>query len=305
MNLIFSRPPAFALSCICCLICALVCWAFYELLSVVILREPYHHTSTSFLKRLGNKNEQFDLWQEHPFHDVVKAVSKLVYMQPYEETRLDSSLYRLGINYSAREYKARGICMLGVGLLLMVISLIINFPIGSILGLLLGIALYFHNQDTVKKKLEHRSAEIYQELPQFVQSVKVNLAAGNDLISTLRRYLKISGSGLREDLEILLTELNTGNAQIALQHFDRRVNMPEVSRLASILINAERGEDQSSALAYLATDITLTSRERIRRELALRPGRMHRAMIPCILLSICSLLYVLLAMSITSLKVLG
>lgn len=296
---------SFILSCVYFLIFVLSACALYDLLNLMLLKSPYRPTGGKLLRKVGNKDEELDLWQEHPFSDFIKACSKVIFLQPYEEARLDNDLRRSGLNYTAKEYKARGICMLSCGLLLMIVSLLINFPLGSIFGLLLGVALLFHNQNALKKKLEHRSAEIYQELPQFVQCVKINLAAGNDLISILRRYLKIAGSGLSGDLEILLSELNTGNAQAALQHFDQRVNMPEISRLVSILINAERGEDQSTALAYLATDITLTSRERIRRELALRPGKMQRAMMPCILFAICSLLYILLAMSLTSLKVLG
>lgn len=273
----------------------ILAFGLYELALAAILKEPFRRTSTKLLGTISRQTKQRDIWLKHPFLDLMNLMTNLVFLQSAEERIIQNKLLRLSLPYTARQYVARGYCGILVGIVLALLWLLVGSPLVSIFSIAVGIWLYLRNLDMVNDRIGELNRLARLELPLFVRTLNAFIGTERDLVRIVKRYLNITGPGLEKDLEILLMDLNTGNIQIALQQFDTRMAIPEVSQLVNILINIDRGVDQGAALANLASTMSATAREATRRELALRPGKLRRAMFPAIFIAILSMFYVFAA----------
>ncbi len=94
----------------------------------------------------------------------------------------------------------------------------------------------------------------------------------------MERYQrKIAGDDFKYDLDILITDLKTGNTEDALQRFDERVNIPQLSTFISGVIGTSKGIDQETFfLSLMEQEMKILARENIKREIAKRPGKIKK-----------------------------
>lgn len=273
----------------------LLTFAFYESAVAVVDEEPYHRFGAKVLSSFSRRMSHPDIWEKHPLSDMISLLTNVVSLDEGEERAIENKLLRLGLPYTAKQYVARGYGGFLIGVLLAMLSFLVGFPFGSVLGFGFGLVLYMRNQDMVNDRIEKLNRMALSELPSFVRTLVAYIGTERDLVRIIKRYLNIAGPGLKRDLEILLMDLNTGNIQVALHQFEYRLAIPEASQLVAILINIDRGVNQDSALENLAANLTMSAREARRRELALRPSRMRKAMLPATFISILAMFYVFLA----------
>ena len=95
--------------------------------------------------------------------------------------------------------------------------------------MLLGIMLFFKERQAAREKLKKINGKILDELPRFVRTYNNSLKSSKDILKFMERYRKIAGDDFKYDLDILITDLKTGNTEEALQRFDERVNIPQLS----------------------------------------------------------------------------
>lgn len=255
-------------------------------------------TGTKMIGKIRKQSECKDIWKQKPFVDIVRYLSKHVYVQPSRQLTLDNQLTRTGMDYTPAEYVARSYCAGGIGLVLTVISLLLHSAALSILCLFFAGFLYLKNRDEVSDKVKKINDTIRVELPQFTKMIEASIYSEKDIVRIIQRYTKIAGPEFRRELEILLLEMNTGSIPIALQNFDARLNMIEISRLSRALINIERGIDQGATLTFLANDMNLLAREHSKVILAKRPGKMKWAMLPAAIVMIIAMFYVFVESSV-------
>ena len=82
---------------------------------------------------------------------------------------------------------------------------------------------------------------------------------------------------------MLLTDLQTGNQELALRRMEGRVQSNNLSALIMILLGVDQGTDQRTSLAILSRDIRTKERELQRRRIEKRPGRIKAA---CFILTV-------------------
>ena len=134
---------------------------------------------------------------------------------------------------------------------------------------------------------------IEAELPKFIRAIVQGLRTEKDIIKLLETYQTIAGEGLRYDIEVLIMDLKSGNFEEGMTEFEKRLGNSYVSRLAKALIAVNRGDDQSSMLNYLLSDMGLLAKEMMQRELNKRPGRVKMLVIPIVLVAVVALFYVI------------
>lgn len=280
---------------ICAILFGLMAYAIYQMFEGAILKEPLNKSGSKTLHKMSAQVGIKDFWRKHPWIDLLRIVSKRVYLSESRAHTLSLQLSRINSLYTPQEYTARTWCVAGVGGILVTIAALANQPIiALVLAALTGYVMLKY-RDEVLDETNRLNRSIRKELPQFVRTIAASMSGERDLLCIIRRYLKIAGPDFKRELEILLMDMNTGNAQQALQKFDAKINIPEVSRLTAVLINIERGVDQTAALTYLASDMVLMAREDLRIELNKRPKKMKRATIPCALVAVGSMFYVFIA----------
>lgn len=117
----------------------------------------------------------------------------------------------------------------------------------------------------------------------MVGTMECVLGSDRDLIGFFSRYRRVAGKELGRELDVLLTDLQTGNQELALRRMEGRVQSSNLSALIMVLLGVDQGTDQLTSLAILSRDIRTKERELLRRRMEKRPGRIKTA---CFLLTV-------------------
>lgn len=186
---------------------------------------------------------------------------------------------RAGINLSPAEYYAKAYVTAGLVILLSFIFIPLGLTVITMCVMLLGIMMFFKERQAAREKLKKISGKILDELPRFVRTYNNSLKSSKDILKFMERYRKIAGDDFKYDLDILITDLKTGNTEEALQRFDERVNIPQLSTFISGVIGTSKGIDQETFFYLMEQDMKILARENIKREIAKRPGKIKKATI--------------------------
>lgn len=208
---------------------------------------------------------------------LIKLLSKFMRIEPYESRKLEKDLQRAGINLSPAEYKAKAFVTAGLVVLFSFIFIPLGLTVITMLVMLLGVMLFFKERQAVSEKLKKINGRILDELPRFVRTYNNSLKSSKDILKFMERYQKIAGEDFKYDLDILITDLKTGNTEETLQRFDERVNIPQLSTFISGVIGTSKGVDQETFFYLMEQDMKILARENIKREIAKRPDKIKKA----------------------------
>ena len=224
---------------------------------------------------------------------VAKIISPFIIMEEYKEKSMAKQLKRAGIPLKPKEYCARALVMAVTATTVTYFVLVVAVKSMSAVALVLGVVVYFHFQGEIKDKLKVKDRLIEAELPKFIRAIVQGLKKEKDIIKLLETYQTIAGDGLKYDIEVLIMDLKSGNFEVGMTEFEKRLGNAYVSRLVKALIAVNRGDDQSSMLNYLLSDMGLLAKEMMQRELNKRPGRVKMLVIPIIIVAVVALFYVI------------
>ena len=255
------------------------------------------------LKKIAKwQKKPLDPWAVFPLKQLLAAVSRLVYMDETAGIKLGHDLEKAGLPITPKAYTARKYLIVFTGIGLTAVCLILRFYFGVFLILLAMVFALMKQRDALNEKIRKKELAISQEMPRFVRTLCRSLQSDRDLVSVIGSYRKIAGSELGGELGILLAEMQSGNAQSALVHFESRIGSTEAFRLCGALRDMSMGIDQTAALSYMADDMARAAKENIKRELSLRPGKMRRTYYPAIGVCVAMILYVLVVYVIHNLS---
>lgn len=227
-------------------------------------------------KRKQSIGEQFYTTVTYP---LTKIISKFIYIDDYRSKKLAKDLERAGISLTPKEYYAKAYVTSGLTILSAFLFIPLGLPIITMGMMMLGIILYFKERQAVSDKLKKINGHILEELPRFVRTYNNSLKSSKDILRFMEKYRKIAGDEFKYDLDILITELKTGNTEEALQRFDNRVNIPQLSTFVSGVIGTSKGIDQETFFYLMEQDMKILARENIKREISKRPGKIKKATI--------------------------
>lgn len=220
--------------------------------------------------------EQFYNYITYP---LTSLTAKLIHLDNYQRRKLTKDLERAGIKLTPEEYQAKAYVTAGLTILASFLFIPLGVPLITMGVMLLGIMLFFKERQSLSEKLKKINGRILEELPRFVRTYNNSLKSSKDILRFMERYRKIAGDDFKYDLDILITELKTGNTEEALQRFDDRVNIPQLSTFISGVIGTSKGIDQQTFFYLMEQDMKTLARENIKREIAKRPGKIKKATI--------------------------
>jgi len=255
------------------------------------------------LKKIAKwQKESPDPWAVFPLKQLLAAVSRLVYVDENAGMKLGRDLEKAGLPITPRVYTARKYLTVFAGIGLTAVCFVLRFYFGVFVILLVMVFALMKQRDALNEKIRKKELAISQEMPRFVRTLCRSLQSDRDLVSVIGSYRKIAGPELGGELDILLAEMQSGNVQSALVHFENRIGSPEAFRLCGALRDMSMGIDQTAALSYMADDMARSAKENIKRELSLRPGKMRRTYYPAVGVCIAMILYVLVVYVIHNLN---
>ena len=214
---------------------------------------------------------------------LTRLIARLFPMSEYKRQRYAADFARLGINATPEEY---GAGLVSKSILFAVMGLVfipLGIPWLSIMVCIVAILAYFQGTSSLRSKVEKLNRAIDAELPRMVGTMECTLGSNRDLIGFFSRYRRVAGKVLGKELDVLLTDLQTGNHELALRRMEGRVQSPNLSALIMVLLGVDQGTNQRTSLAILSRDIRTKERELTRRRMEKRPGRIKTA---CLILTV-------------------
>lgn len=248
------------------------------------------------------KQNDFNFWNVSIIREILKGFEDIVYLDDVSFLDLEGKLKKADIMQTPRQWQAKQYLIILVGLLCSGLFMVIHFYFGVLMAVLITIYCVMRQREKLAEKIKVKDLNIAQEMPRFVRTIARHILSDRDLFRVLESYRKVAGDALGAELDILLAEMRTGNTQLALSHFQRRIGTAEAFHLCSALQNMMMGTDQTATLEYLANRMSQQSKENLKKEISVRPSKMRATFYPAVAICIMILMYVMVVYVVNSLN---
>ena len=238
------------------------------------LRIPYLRTAraaTNLSKRQKKKTSSLELWLQSLSHWIAGKIR----LNEYRRIQLQSDLQTAGIHIPPEQHVANAIvkaALCGV----FAIPAFFLFPLVSPVFLLLGVAMYFKEYNSMQERIKKKRAAIEFELPRLVFSIEKTLTHNRDILSILDDYRENAGDELRDELNITVADMRSGNYEAALTRLEARVGSSMLSDVVRGLISVLRGDETAMYWASLSVKFSEIQRQLLKQQAVKVPGKVRR-----------------------------
>jgi hypothetical protein len=213
-------------------------------------------------------------------------LAKYIRMDNYKRKKFEADLKTLNITMSPELYRATAIVK-SFRILIGAIPCLIIFPIAAFGFILAAIIVYYKNDNAIKEQLQMKKEDIEFELPRFASTLKQELSASRDVLTILDNYRKNAGDSLRQELEITIADMRSGNYEAALLRFEGRIAISSLSDILRGLIGVLRGDNNVAYFEMLSHDLDVLEVQRLENIAMKQPGKIKKYMF---MLLICTIL---------------
>ena len=172
-------------------------------------------------------------------------------------------------------YTANCIVKAGVVALLAIPLLPIS-PIISLVVALFAVIYYFDLQKELQRKVAKHRAAVEFELVQMIFTVERVLQHNRNVILMLQNYREIAGPEMKQELDITLADMLSGNHEQALSRMEIRVGSVMMSDVCRGLISVLRGDDTASYWTNLQQKFSEHQRDMLKRKAEKIPVKVNR-----------------------------
>lgn len=196
-------------------------------------------------------------------------------MEQYERRKLEAALKSAGIKLTPETYLAKAWVKAGL-IVLLIIPLLYIFPLLVPVVLFLAVAVFFKELRSAEDGVRQKRERIEYELPRFVSTVAQELKASRDVLSILKAYQKNAGESFREELEITIADMTSGNEETALTRLEARIGSTMLSDVVRGLISVKRGDNGTIYFEMLSHDFKLLELQQLKLVAMKQPGKIRK-----------------------------
>lgn len=218
--------------------------------------------------------------------DLSSKLSKHIRLDDYKKRKLISTLKSVGIKLTPETYIARAWVKTGM-IATLLIPIMPILPILAPVIILLAIAVLFKELRLADKILRQKRDEIEYELPRFVSTVSQSLKASRDVTAILKSYQKSAGESFKQELEITIADMQSGNEETALTRLESRIGSTMLSDVVRGLISVKRGDNGAMYFEMLNHDFKQIELQKLKLIAMKQPGKVKKysfLMLGCFLL---------------------
>ncbi|MDD4496351.1 MAG: secretion protein F [Eubacteriales bacterium] len=244
------------------------------LIAADLLKIPFIKTSKAIVnlsKRQKKKTSSLELWLQN----LSSWIAGKIHINKYKKLQLQSDLKTAGINLSPEQYTANALLKAGICGIFAVPALVI-FPLLSPVFILIAIGLYFKESKGIQDKIRKKRTAIEYELPRLVFSIDKTLTHNRDILSILDSYRKNAGPELKDELNITVADMRSGNYESALTRLEARVGSSMLSDVVRGLISVLRGDNTEIYWASLSIKFADVQRQILKQQAVKIPSKVKR-----------------------------
>lgn len=149
-------------------------------------------------------------------------------------------------------------------------------PLFAVLPLALCWFLYNRQINKLKNFGERRKLDVEKEMPRYVAYMANTLKTERNILTCIDTYVANYDTPLTQELSITAADMRLGNAEMALQHFETRINSPFVSQLVRGLLSSMRGNDMTAYFENLSYTLTNVWEQRLRGQALRKQPKIER-----------------------------
>ena len=235
---------------------------------------PYFKTSRaveSLSKRQKDRDSVINTW----LGGLADFLAKHIKINEFKRAQLEADLRTAQMDITPEKFRANAIVKAGlIGIL--AIPLAFVFPIMSPFVLLAAVVLYRMEDRSVSKRIRAKREAIEYELPRLVSTIEKTLAHNRDVLYMLESYSKNAGPQLKNELEITVADMKSGNYEGAITRLESRVGSSMMSDVCRGLIGILRGDDNRIYWASLSLKFNDAARQQLRLKAQKVPRKVKR-----------------------------
>lgn len=260
-------------------------------------RIPFLSTVTAnnnLAKRQKKKTSKIDIWLE----SLAIWISKRLRLNEYKRLQLETDLKSAGMNISPEMHIANSIVkafLVGI----FAIPVFFILPILTPIVIALAITMYFKEEKSVAGKIKEKRTAIEYELPRFVNHIEKTLKHNRDVLYILDDYKENAGPELKNELEITVADMRSGNYEAALTRLESRVGSTMLSDVTRGLIGVLRGDETDVYWQSLALKFSDYQRQLLKQQAQKIPRKVKRLSM-CLLFCFIAIYIVVIGMEIVT-----
>lgn len=238
------------------------------------MRIPFIKSSKAVmnLSRRQEKNtSHLEVWLQ----SLSVWISKGIRLNEYKRLQLTRDLKTAKINLSAEQYIANALVKAGICGVFAVPAFII-FPLSSPIFIILAIGIYSKELKRIQEKIKEKRGSIEYELPRLVFSIHRTLVYNRDILSILEGYRDNAGIELKNELDITIADMRSGNYESALTRLESRVGSSMLSDVVRGLISVLRGDNTEMYWETLSIRFANIQRQLLRQKAVRVPAKVKR-----------------------------
>lgn len=239
-----------------------------------LFKVPSYKTSATMrsAERLYNTKE---MKINSVLEELAKWLTKYIHLRDHKRAQIQANLNTARMMISPERFTADCIVKAGVVGCLAIPVLPIS-PILSVLILVVAVIYYFNLLQELKHRVKAHRDTVEFELVQMIFTIGQVLRNSRDVIQMLQNYREIAGEEMKQELDITLADMLSGNQEQAISRMEIRVGSLMMSDVCRGLISIIRGEDTTAYWISLQLKFTEHQRDLLKRKAEKIPARVNR-----------------------------
>ena len=243
----------------------------------MILADVFGIASMKTSKAMRNMAKQstevssIELWMM----GVSDNLSKFIKVNEFKRLQMERDLKSASDNRTPEKFIADAVVKSSL-IFLLAIPALFMAPILTVLVIFLGVAMLMKELTSIQDKIKIRREQIEYELPHFISTIEKTLKYNRDVLSIMENYRENASEIMREELDITIADMKTGNYESALTRFESRIGSSMVSDTVRGLISVIRGDDTDFYWAALSIKFSDIQRQNLKNKAVKIPGKINK-----------------------------
>ncbi len=237
------------------------------------LKIPYLKTSKAVMNT-GREDKKISKNIEAILLGIASKIGKIIPMDKYKKSRLESTLKSAGIKMTPETFTALAF-LKAFCIALLAVPCAFFMPLLIPFFIILAVAIYFRENGKADEKMREKRDAIEQELPRFVATVEQELKTSRDVLSIMENFKKHAGVHFAYELDVTCADMRSSSYEAALTRFEARIGSAQLSDVVRGLVSVIRGDDSAVYFKMLAHDFKLIELQRLKAKAAKIPPKIR------------------------------
>ena len=207
--------------------------------------------------------------------NISNKLARKIKLNEYKRSQLEADLQTAGLDISPESYVSDAIVK-SVSLGLLAIPAFLIFKLLGLFIIFVAVVQYFSESNKVSKMIAKKKKKIENELPRFVSSIEKTMKHQKGVVYALEAFKDAASPEFREELEITVADMRSGNDLDALARLDGRVGSEKLMDITSGLRGAIAGDDMTIYWATTLQKLNEEQREELKSQASSVPRRVRK-----------------------------